>query len=216
MATPANGPLADLPVPSDEVLDSIMVDLGLADSPEVEAHKARLVAHVRSYAIACVFRQHFPSVHEDRARALRIAEHIDNLLAEFDAFHPMIPMLSERKLRDVEGYALPTLLKNLRSLGVLLGHFGSTKFANKQPKSDLRHAVGGLMLELELMTGRRAAASYRQSQKNLPAKPNSPEGRAIASLLRVVDPDLKDEAIAGQIHRIRREFKGKTSSCWLR
>ncbi len=98
------------------------------------------------------------------------------------------------------------MIQDMERLERALSHIGKANLATKQPDRTLRHAVGGLMLELEIMTGRRATASYRQSAKNKPAKPNSPEGRAIASLLRVAQPDLMDTTIANEISR---DFKGR-------
>ncbi|RED16656.1 hypothetical protein DFR46_1682 [Parasphingopyxis lamellibrachiae] len=207
MSPNSQSPLDDLPVPCAELLDQILADLNLQNSPKAEEIKALFAAHVKSFAIGRLLQSRYPTVHEDSARARRIAKLITSLQTELEAQNPMINLAMRVSFGEKAGAdkSWSDFKNQLDILKSITERFGQTKFAKKQKDEILRHSIGGLMLLLEELTGNRAQVQQRQSDRGIPPKLNSPEARAIAALLKVAQPSLQDTTIVNRIGNIRKE-----------
>ena len=208
MATTANNQFADLPVPSDELLDAIMVDLGLSGSRDAEEFKAKLVWHARSFAIGRMIEAASPNTHESRDHAASAGKSLAKALQHIDALNPLVSALVAADFEGNGDRPFMKIIGELERLQQILSRVGKARPSKKQPDRALRNAIGGLMLERELKTGRRAKVSPRRSHSGSEPSLSSPEARAIASLLRISEPKLADTTIVNQIISIRRKHRG--------
>ena len=129
-----------------------------------------------------------------------------------DKLQALNPMMSvaiaeawrQQRLEDDGSRSLGDLQADLGKLQGLAEQVGHAKFSNKQRDEVLRNSIGGLMLLLEKLTGKRATVRKRDSDLDLPPELNSAEARTIGRLLRVTEPDLEDTTIVNVITAIRR------------
>lgn len=209
MAASVNDLFASLPSPSDALLNEIVVDLGLSGSPDAEEFKRTLAAHARSFALGRHFDATLARAHKSRDHAASASKNLAEARGHIAALSPIVSGFLAVKLEEDGGCIFMDAIRGLERLEMALFSVGQARPATKQPDLTLWNAIGGLMLFLEMKTGRRAAVSPRRSHSGKEPSLTSPEARAIATLLRLTQPKLEDTTIVNQILAIRRKFRGR-------
>gem|GEM_PF-6824332 len=196
--------------PSDDLLGQVVDDLGITDPRKQKLAKHHLSAHANSFALGRYIQRLYPTVHEDAASVREISDALKAVAVKMQALNPMMSAAiaeawRQQKVDDDGIRPFGELQVDLGKLQMLAEQVGRAKFSNKQRDEVLRNAIGGLMLLLEKLTGKRATVRRRDSDLGLPPELSSPEARTIGRLLRVTEPDLEDTTIVNVITAIRRK-----------
>lgn len=195
--------------PSDDLLVQIVDDLGITDPEKRKLAKHQLSAHAKSFALGRYVQGVYPTVHQDAATFREISDALKVVADKIQALNPMMSVAIAEAWRQQRGAdnsirSFGELQADLGKLQILAEQVGRAKFSNKQRDEVLRNSIGGQMLLLEKLTGKRATVRKRDSDLELPPELNSPEARTIGRLLRVTEPDLEDTTIVNVITAIRR------------
>ena len=196
--------------PSDDLLVQIVDDLGFTDPEKRKLAKHHLSAHANSFALGRYLQRVYPTVHQDAATFREISDALKVVADKMQALNPMMSAAiaeawRQRRVGDDGKLSFGELQAELGELQMLAEQVGRAKFSNKQRDEVLRNAIGGLMLLLEKLTGKRTTVRKRDSDLGLPPELSSPEARTIGRLLRVTEPDLEDTTIVNVITAIRRK-----------
>lgn len=199
------------PVVEPSLIDGVMEDLGMSLSPDAQHIRQALVAHVNAFALGRFLGFNSPSIHEDANRAREMARLIGRLRDEAGQISPVMQVLFDVRFSELKGGAgaQANLFADLAVFQKMLARFGEASFAKNRKDNVLRDAIGGLMLYLETLTGKRATVQRGQSNFAKPPRLSSPEARSIGALLRVVEPPLADTTIVNKIVEIRTTHRGR-------
>lgn len=199
--------LDELPKPDEHLLETVIIDLGLAHRSDVSTIKRLLSAHASAFAMGLFLQSRYPTVHEDAKRMATIRDAADRILELLESANPLNATVIAAAMADRadEPGKLDQARKNIELLRDVSARFAGIPFARKQRNQMLEHAVGGLMLLFEKLTGNRATVQERQSDRGIPPRLSSPEAAAIGMLLRVAQPRLQTTTLVNTINRIRRE-----------
>lgn len=206
---PATVSFAPQVIESDR-LDKILADLGLPETADGGRVRCKLTAHVNAFALSRYVETNTPTVHQDVHLAREMVTLIDRLMGGASQFSPMTSLLLDVGFSGLSGEekARPKLFGDLETYRGMLSKLGEASFSKNRPDDVLRNAIGGLMLYLEILTGKRATVQRARPDFGRPPRLSSPEARAIGSLLRLVEPDLADTTLVNKIEEIRRAHRG--------
>lgn len=201
----------DLPLVSDGAVEEALDLLNVQSSRA----RAQLAHHLRAHANSFAFARHletlYPTVHENRTAMGALAEQVAAVRKGLDGLNPIYLGVLQIRFEELTGQsrAWDSFASELKALHSLLLGAGSAKLAKKRSDTNLRNAVGGLMLLLENATGNRARGRARDPiTKREPEFANA-EAMAIGKLLQAVDKRLQVTTLVTTINNIRRKHKGE-------
>lgn len=198
------------PVIERDRLDQILADLGLPETADGGRIRHMLTAHVNAFALSRYVETNTPTIHQDVHLAHELVILIDRLKDGASRFSPMTSLLLDVGLSDLVGGEKPRqkLFADLETYHGMLTKLGEASFSKNRRDDILRNAIGGLMLYLEILTGKRATVQRARSDFGRPPRLGSPEARAIGALLRFAEPNLADTTLVNTIEGIRRAHRG--------
>ncbi|MBL8651159.1 MAG: hypothetical protein JNL35_12250 [Sphingopyxis sp.] len=114
------------PTISDDLLDGILLELGLPEPADQGRAKRNLVAHVNAFALGRYVEANTQTVHEDVHLAREIAALVDSLRDEASRFLPMTSLAINVRFSELTGdkNSLRKLTSDLNIYRGMLATFG--------------------------------------------------------------------------------------------